>query len=41
MYVVGVGLVNVYKALRRLASGGTLLSLLMYMSKAFSVPFIL
>ena len=39
MYVVGVGLVKVYKALVRLVSGGTFCPLLMSMSEAFSVPF--
>ena len=39
MYVVGVGLVKVYKALVRLVSGGTFRPLLMCMSEAFSVPF--
>ena len=38
MYVVGVGLKKVYKALIRLAGGH---SLLMSVSAAFSVPWIL
>ena len=39
MYVVGVGLVKVYKALIRLASGALSILLLMSMSEAFSVLF--
>ena len=39
MYVVGVGLVKVYKALIRLASGALSIPLLMSMSEAFSVSF--
>ena len=39
MYVVGVGLKEVYKALKRLARGALCLPLLMSMSKAFSAPF--
>ena len=39
MYVVGVGLVKVYKALLRLASEAPFVPLLMSMSEAFSVPF--
>ena len=40
MYIVGVGLVKVYKALIRLVSGGTAsVPILMSMSEAFSVPF--
>ena len=39
MYVVGVGLVKVYKALIRLASGALSILLLKSMSKAFSVLF--
>ena len=39
MYVVGVGLKKVYKALKRLARGALCLPLLMSMSESFSVPF--
>ena len=39
MYVVGVGLVKVYKALIRLVRGALSAPLLMSMSEAFSVPF--
>ena len=39
MYVVGVGLEKVYKALIRLDRGALCFSLLMSMSEAFSVPF--
>ena len=39
MYVVGMGLVKVYKALIRLASGGLSVPFLMSMSEASSVPF--
>ena len=39
MYVVGVGLKKVCKALIRLASGALSVPLLLSMSEAFSVPF--
>ena len=39
MYIVGVGLEKVYKALIRLARGALCFPLLMSMSEAFSVPF--
>ena len=39
MYVVGVSLVNVYKALIRLVRGIISIPLLMSMSEAFSVLF--
>ena len=39
MYVVGVGLVKVYKALIRLVRGALSAPLLMSMSEAFLVPF--
>ena len=39
MYVVGVGLKKVYKALIRLAREAFSVPLLMSMSEAFSVPF--
>ena len=38
MYVVGMGLVKVYKALLRLARGSLSVPLLMSMSEAFSAP---
>ena len=37
MYVVGVGLVKVYKALIRLVRGALSIPLLMFVSEAFSV----
>ena len=40
MYVVGVGLKKVYKALIRLAKGAFSVPLLMSVSEAFSVPFL-
>ena len=39
MYVVGVGLVKVYKALIKLASGALSVPLLMSMSQTFCVLF--
>ena len=39
MYIVGVGLEKVYKALIRLARGTLCFPFLMSMSEAFSVPF--
>ena len=39
MYVVGVGLIKVYKALLRLARGALFVPFLMSMSEAFSVSF--
>ena len=39
MYVKGMGLVKVYKALIRLEGGALSVSLLMSMSGAFPVPF--
>ena len=39
MYVVGVGLIKVNKALLRLARGALSVPLLMSMSEAFSAPF--
>ena len=38
MYVVGMGLVKVYKALLRLTRGPLSAPLLMSMSEAFSIP---
>ena len=38
MYIVGMGLVKIYKALLRLARGTLSVLLLMSMSEAFSVP---
>ena len=40
MYVVGVGLEKVYKALIRLARGALSVPLLMSLSEDFSVPFL-
>ena len=40
MYVVGVGLIKVYKALLRLARGALFVPFLMSMSEAFSVSFL-
>ena len=39
MYVVGVGLKKIYKALIKLARGALSIPLLMSVSEAFSVPF--
>ena len=41
MYVVGMGLKKVYKALIKLARGALSIPLLMSVSEAFSVPFLI